>query len=275
MPPYRRARTLAARLFVASTLLVALPSYGVSQGTDPVGESRAELARAIRQVVEELHAARRERLRVDGQHAEELAVLERQVQRLEDELQSLEAVTRSQVEERAQLEKRIADENRAAASARAWVEVATDIARPIAQRARQRVDRAAGPQRLRRAGGFGNAARLLGQGDASQRVKGLRELFRAFGEEWLPARSVTLSNEPVLLSGGEQSKHAWVVGFGFVTRLFVSEDETMSGLWSNDPNDPWRLDVPDGTGRQIRDLLDIVRERQPPTISPAPVLISK
>jgi hypothetical protein len=239
-----------------------------------VDGSRAELARAIRQMVEELHAVRRERLRADGQHAEELAVLERQIQRLDDELQSLESVTRSQADERAQLEKRILDENRAAASARAWIDVAADVARPIAQRAHQRVDRAAGPQRFRRAGEFGNAARLLGQSDASQRVEGLRELFRAFGEEWLPARSVTLSNEPVSLSGGEQSKHAWVVGLGFVNRLFVSEDGAVSGLWSNDPNAPWRLDMPDGTGRQIRDLLDIVRERKPPSISPVPVLIS-
>jgi hypothetical protein len=151
------------------------------------------------------------------------------------------------------------------------INLVADAARPVARRASQTMRTSASDDAPRRQAEFDQAAAWLDDRDPPQRVKGVQAVCRLFGEEWTSARAVELENAPVLLENGSQMHQAWVIRFGNVAKVFVAEDGRAAGVWSHDAANPWRLDLPEPTRRQLDDLVAIVREQRPPAVVPVPV----
>ncbi len=234
---------------------------------------RAVLATQIRELVEQLQAVRRERLEADERHRAVLAQLDRQIGTLESQLESSERFVADQRQEIASLDASLAADEKSAADAKAWIDLVADRVAPFADRAKRRIERSATPDASVRVADMADALKLLRADDSQHRAEGASDALRLVGEDWQTARTVSVTNEPIVFDGGDRSQHAWVYRLGLASKAFVSEDGQTVGLWSGDPRSPWRLDLPEAERERIRDLFAVVREKQPPAVVAVPVLI--
>lgn len=259
-------------------LVGSFPAATVSaQPSNDQGGDRETVARQIRQVIEELQVVREESNRDSSAHRDRLGALRRQIETLRDQVERAEKSLAEERTEIADLETRISQHVATADQANSWIRGVVDAAKPVAMRVRQRIERGAGDQRLRRLTAVDDALSMLNEADDSVRqVAGLRTLFSLFGDEWTAARTVVLTNEALMLpdssaAGEERVVHAWVVTFGLAAKAFVSEDGKDVGIWSVTPGAHWQLALPAETQQHIRSLMEIVRESQPPALTPLPI----
>lgn len=267
-------RAALTQLSIVQLLALLGTATCLAQSPSAAEGHRAEIARAIRNTVEDLQTLRQTQRREEKGHQAQVERIQRQIELLRQELQPIEEAVESEQQEIAHLEGEIAKREKLAANARAWIGAAADKAKPVATAISRRVAQGVGEQKLRRLTEFTKTAELLSSQEPLQRVEGIREFLRVLGDEWLPARSVTLSNETVLTDGGTKLEHAWVVGFGLVAKAFVSEDGQRSGISSTDPESDWKLDLPGDSQQQVRELIEVVREQRPPAVTPLPVMTS-
>ena len=284
-----RACFLASSILPARGLLglvlVTVSTMGVAQearvvapesasATGESHEQRAALARQLRETIEQLQSVRERFRRADQQHQDRLGAIQRQIDVLHNQLQPAGKSLETTQQEIDRLEGEISQQQEVAANAQAWIDLAGKLAQPIAERARQRIAQGAGNQQSRRTAALDEVLRKLDEADPERKLEGVRSLVGLFGEEWLPARSVTLANETVRLDGGQRLEHAWVVELGLFAKAFVSEEGGLVGVWRGDAKDPWELDLPESTRGQVRDLLNIVRERKAPAVTTVPVYVA-
>jgi hypothetical protein len=242
-----------------------------SGGNQTNNEASPAVARKIRETVEALREARDRSRLASGRRRESVAALERQIARLQTELNGAERAVAAGRDRIAALEAKVAEQEDAATAARAWIELAAGAAKPLAEGALGRLGRGAGPAQSRRGASFRQAIADLVAGDPARRAAGFQAVCTAIGEEWQPARSIHLTTAPVLLEDGRRLEHARVLDIGIATRLFVSEDEDTVGLWAGEPTAPWRLELTPETRAQAREVIDVVRERRPPALATTPV----
>lgn len=248
--------------------LVALPA---ANSQEP-GSERIELARQIQDAVRQLQAIRQEQRRQADLHASRVARTERQVATLREQLDGVKQAVRTGKDELQRLNESLTKDRQSAQDARAWIDLLASAVRPAAAQVRTRVQSGAGDQADRRATALDDVLRLLDDTDPLRRMEGVRAFYRTLGDEWLPARSVTMSNRPIKLAGGDRMVNAWVVGLGLVTKIFVSEDESVVGVRTAG-SESWQTDLPLEVRQQILETMNVVREKRPPALTPVPVAI--
>ena len=264
----------AIRLTLPVLSLIAL-TISTLTADEPASNGKVEVARQIRQAIEQLQAVRQQQRRAGDQYRAKLERVQQQVDALAKQLSEREAHVKTERAEIAELKAKVAADHATAAAARAWVTAVARLAKPVAENMRLRIQGSAGPGREQRLTAMAETIRLLDASqDAGQQLEGLRAMLGQLGEQLLAASTVTLSNTPVSLEAGQRSEHAWVVGFGLATKVFVSEDERVVGIWSGDPDSPWKLDLPEETRSQLIQLVRVVREKRPPAVVPLPVLLA-
>lgn len=256
---------LAVSLSAAS--LSAQPAADAQAKGKPVSE-QAALALEIRQLVDELQSVRRDTSSADKKHRDDLARAQRQIDTLANQLGPAEEAVKDQRGQIETLEKKIAVDKQLAATNRAWIARLARSAAPIVDAAEKRSQSYAAEETAARALAFAETAKLIRDEASGRQASGVKELTRLFSDEWLPARSVGLSNQQVVLDSGARSHHAWVYRLGLVSKVFVAEDGEPIGIWTGAETPSWKLDVPAETQAQIRRLMDVAREQQAPAVLP-------
>ncbi|MDA1012982.1 MAG: DUF3450 family protein [Planctomycetota bacterium] len=252
-------------------MLIASSVYGQESTPEKESDAKSRIARQIREVVEHSEAARKQRQLDRENHLERVRLLERQITRLKADQVSLDAAVQQQEREIEQLTRQSESDRAAVRAARAWIADVVAIVRPLASRFTQRIEHGVGPHQQRRMAAMQTVVGLLRDDAAEQTVEGVRRFFEVIGEEWLSARSVTLANEPVVLAEGREARHSWIVGFGFVSQLFASEDGRVVGWRQHGDASQWKTELDHENRRRVANVVDIVREKQPPTLVPVPL----
>jgi hypothetical protein len=267
---------------VVTIAVFIVPLLAVSLSAQPAAEARAKskpmseqaaLALDIRQLVDELQAVRREASSAEKQHHDALARTQRQIDTLANQLGPAEEAVKDQRGQIETLEKKIAADKQAAATNRAWIARLARSAAPIVDAAQTRSQSYAAEESARRALAFAETAKLIRDEASGRQASGVKELTRLFSDEWLPARTVGLTNQQVILDSGARSHHAWVYRLGLVSKVFVAEGGEPIGVWTGETKSPWKLDVPVETQAEISRLMDVAREQQAPAIVPIPIQI--
>lgn len=254
-------------------MLVAA-SFCRAQSSNTDEHQRAEIARQIRQAVEDLQSLRQSHRRADEDHRSQVDRLQRQIELLQQEVDPVEMAASTEQQTIKRLQAEILRQEKLVKNAKAWINQAADKLKPVAVKVSRRVGAGVDEQKLRRLAEFHKAVELLGSKEPLARVDGIAEFLRVLGDEWIPARSITLGNDTVFADGKQTQEHAWVVGFGLVAKVFVSEDGELTGISSGDTETDWNLDLPENVQQQIRDLVGVVREQRPPAVTPLPVMNS-
>lgn len=269
MPP-----RLITQLVTALQLTLFTASSVLAQSSNDDALQRAEIARQIRQTVDELHSLRQEHRRSDDEHRSQIGRVQRQIELLQQELDPVETAAKTEQQTIIRLESQIQNQEKLAANAKAWINQAADNLKPLAVNVTRRVGAGVSEQKLRRLAEFSKAVELLGSEEPLARVDGIAEFLRVLGDEWLPSRSVTLSSDTVLVYSEQRQEHAWVVGVGLVAKVFVSEDGKLTGISLGGTGTDWELDLSEDVQQQVRDLIGVVREQRPPTVTSLPVMTS-
>lgn len=278
---------VANRAAVCAAIALAIISLVVrpALGDEPpaVAGDAARIAVQIHELVEQLQSVRGERRDADERLRDAIARTDRQIETLQAQVAESERAVAEQREQIAALDAAVAADKHTSAAAGAWIAGVADRIAPVADRARRRIERSAAGDAAARASDLSDALTLLGDGDdgdgdgdnnggdPQRRGEGAGDVLRILGEGWLAARTVSVTNEPIVLDAGQRSQHAWVYRLGLVSKAFVSEDGQTVGLWSGEPSSPWRVDLTEQQREQVRALFEIVRERQPPAVVPAPI----
>lgn len=253
------------------TILTSSTVGGQEPDSAAASADKSRIVKQIREIIERSAKARKQRQLDRESHLERVKLLERQIARLKADKISVDAKLEQQRREISTLSRQTETNQAAITAARAWITVVIAKARPVAVRASQRIQNGLGPRQQSRLSAMQSAVGLMIDDNPQQAADGLRRFFTAISEEWLPARSVTLANQPVVLAAGREARHSWIVGFGFVSRFFVSEDGMTTG-WRIHGNKPsWHTELDDESRQQVLDIVEIARERQPPRIVPIPL----
>jgi hypothetical protein len=232
---------------------------------------RAAAAVEIRQLVDELQAVRRAQSVAEKQHQEDLARIRRQTETLDGQLGPAEEAVKDQREQIARLEQEVAANEAATNANRAWIARLAKPAVEVAARAEQRSLTSAADEPSSRSAAFAATAKMLADESPSRRADGLKDLLRFYSDDWQPARTVGLSNQQVILDGGQRSYHAWVYRLGLVSKSFVAEGGNPMGLWTGQADTPWTLDLSAEAKERIVLLIDVAREQKAPMILSVPV----
>jgi hypothetical protein len=238
----------------------------------PVSE-QAALALEIRQLVDELQSVRRDASSEDKKHQDGVARVRRQIDTLTNQLGPAEEAAKDQRAQIEKLEKSIADDRQKAVDTRSWIAQLAIKAGPAADAAAERSKHYAAEDPAGRTLAFAETAKLIRDEESARQASGIKELTRLYSDEWLPARTVGLANQQVILDDGARSHHAWVYRLGLVSKVFVAEGGAPVGVWQGNPQSPWKLDVSEETRQQIHELMDVAREQQAPAIVAVPIEI--
>jgi hypothetical protein len=272
-----KAISLSARnvgLALSFGAIALLASFAVADDPPaggPMSESAA-LAVEIRQLVEELQTIRSERSAVANRHREAVARVDRQIETLQDQLGPAEESIADQRAQLSDLQTSLARDKETIRASHAWAERIATAAVPIAESAARRSAPHSPDSLAGTSGAFAHVSRRLAE-KSHDRAASVAELCRLFGEQWLPARSVSFSSEQVKLDAGKRAVHAWVYRVGLASAAFASEDGKIVGVSSGDAAQ-WSVDLPDSAKDQIRQLIDVAREQKPPAILRVPVRAS-
>ena len=177
--------------------------------SEPEDQSqRAVLALEVRSLVAQLQAVRAEQRRANLQHRDELEQIGRQIEVLDRDAQALDEQLTSQRKEIAELNNKIAEQTTALEESRTWIGRTAELIHPLAEQALERIKHDAGEQHGQRLADMQQVVRLLADADPLRQAAGVRDYLQAMGDQWLPARNVTLANEPVLVDQGNRQAHA-------------------------------------------------------------------
>lgn len=265
-------RKLFSQLIAVSVLTTTAASPCWSQSAE-TADDRDEVARQIKQAVETLQSAREARRIAAAAHQADAQALQRQLEVLQAQVAPLETKVAAQESEIAELKSARQSFQKRFAAARGWIELVADSLKPTATRVITRVRDGVDMNRTKRTVEFSAATELLESNTAVTRSDGVRQFLRLLGEEWQPARSVTLESQAVLTDSGTKMTHAWVVGFGLVAKAFVSEDESTVGVSVPGNSSNWKLDLAAEVKQRVQTLLGVVREKLPPAIASIPVVV--
>lgn len=256
--------------FVTATLS-AQEQPPAAAAPEPPEVKPADVAMKIRDAVEKLQKLRETRRSNESQHLDEIAVVDRHIDALRRDLESVERGLNTERQEIAALEGKIAEQKKLAETARAWIEWSAKSSAATVEKAVARVEKSAGPKQGQRTAEFRKSIALLQRTDSKSQVEGIQTYTATLGDEWLPARSTILSNESIMLDGDKQMEFAWMFNIGLATKMFVSEDKKSVGLWAGGSEGAWRTDLPAGVRRQTQQVLAVAREELPSAITPIPV----
>lgn len=259
---------------ICALLLLALS--GASPGQEALSaeadaKEAAAIALEIRATLQELHDVRRRFRLASEQHRDALELVQRQISRLQEDLQLVQKSTQEQRHQIELLKQSIAEQDERTATAQAWIDLAVATAKPVAERTVDRIQLGFNTQGNRRASEIRQAVAGLDSADPARRVECFQRICSEIGNEWLPARQVHLANQTIPVDNGNRLEHAWLLGIGSATALFVSENESTIGLWTGSPASPWLLQLEPSVSQQARHTLDTVRERQAPSLTAVPI----
>jgi hypothetical protein len=260
---------------------VGVPASVVSADDPPAAKTEsAKLAIEIRQLVEELQTIRGEQSALATRHREQVDRIDRQVQLLTDQFAAAEEAVTDERTQIAALEKSLSADRETIRLSNAWVDKIATAAVPVAESAAQRSSSSSTDALSSAELAFAGIGKRLSDQTSKERAASVGELCRLFGEQWLPARSVSLASEQVALDGGKRAVHAWVYRVGLASAAFASEDGNTVGATSGNPGlnnagldnaGYWSVQLPDAAQAQIRQLIDVAREQKPPAILLVPI----
>ncbi len=265
-------RASKSRLVITVLLLsmcLVLPAFG-QEGPN----EKKQLARRIRETVEEAHAVRLERLRLREQHQAEIAEVERHIERLKDDIEKTNTTLQEERKLVGDLEATIEKDTKIKQVTELVIARAAKIFLPAAERVKKRVDTGITYRRKERQEQIARIIEGIGNPDPQVQADSLNDYLSFLAEELRLANSVNLWNEPVLLDDGKRQKHAYQIRLGLVNHFFISEDGKTIGLAAKEADREWNLNLDDARQQQLRAVLDILQERRPPRVISVPCAIS-
>ncbi len=262
----------ATALVLCLVFCVAPPAFGQENQDEPDGGK--QLAHKIHETVEAIHAVRLERLRLQEQHESNVGEIERQIERLRDDLEKTDAAVREEAEKLHAVKAQVEQDKRAKRAAELLVSQVAASVLDAAGRMAKRVSAGIPYRKPQRQEQIGRVVEELGDSDLLVQADALTDYFSFCAEELRLAGSVHLWNEPVLLDGGKRQTHTYQVRLGLVNQFFVSEDGETVGLAARRTDREWDLQVDRSRRRQLRVILDVLQQRRPPEIVPVPCAAS-
>lgn len=264
-------RSPARGILLALTLLAAIALPAGAQQTDAPQADRAALARQIRQTLRQLQQLREERRRLQQQHADRAASLDGRIAELEHQVSEIRNEVDRAQQRVNQLEQAIGKARQQRDRLEQSIETATEAVTAEAESVRQRIERGIPMDRADRAGEAASVAQRAAGEEVQEQTGAVEDYFSLMGQELRRAGSRNRWNEPVHLDGGQRREHAYQVRLGLMSQMFVSEDGSLIGLAANSSQRSWRTELDRSLERSIRAAVDMMRERQPPQLSPVPV----
>lgn len=263
---------LACLLLPLMSLLSA-PSAR-AQPADAPPDSRQEVAQQVRQLVQQVQSVRDDRRRAQRAHRDRLATLERQIERLEGELNRLDQPLAEQARA---IERETAARDRAREQQARLDQLLGQVRRasePIVRQMRERVDRGIAFERDQRGRGIDRAAKQLAADQPAAWADAWQAVFGFATDELEAGRTIDLINQPIHLDAGRRREHAWVLRLGLAGALFVTEDESLVGEAATPSSpEPWRTTLPPRTRAAAVRAVRIRRDSAAPALVDLPYLI--
>ncbi|MEM9382972.1 MAG: DUF3450 family protein, partial [Planctomycetota bacterium] len=188
----------------------------------------------------------------EREHASDLARLDAQTEGLRADLEALEVDGREVARELTALDAEISIARGRSERARAWIQ-------------RSRASIAALAETVT------GSASLPTDGEPRSYVDRADALLDRAGDAVAAARRIELSNESILLDGGDRRVHAWILRVGAVGSLFLSEDGEDAGLRGPGAREGWRTDLEDAERAAVRAAVAVARGRRRPALAPVPL----
>jgi hypothetical protein len=248
---------------VAIALLCMTSRYGLA-----AGKQSDELAIAIRQQIEALHKVRARRLTAHQSHRDDLARVDRQIERLGEDKESVREVVAAHQKSVLSLQQSAKNRDRERMAAEQLIADMADKALPIVQQTLKRVDVGIPFQRGDRLIRIKDIIKGLKESSGISKGEALVDFFKLAGEELRHARAIEFWNAPLQI--GQQKLHAYVVRLGLVNQIFVSEDGQQVGIFGAEERGSWRRDLTEGERAQLLSALKILQGRRPPELLALP-----
>lgn len=254
--------------------VLALAAHAAFSEARQAEDSVSELARRIQDRVEKVQAIRERQRRLRESHADAADEATRQIERLRAQLSEANRDGAERQRELSSLEKRLADADEIVTSIRTGVAMLRDPARSTVASVEQRINGGIPRSPNRRLEALRSARTPLDGEAAEDVIHGIRAFAGWLGEEWKDAKTISLSNEPIELEGGERQRHVWMLRLGLASAAWISEDGSSGGIWSGDATNPWRVDLSSEELEDLCELFGIVRGHRPPAVVPVPCRIA-
>ncbi|QNN20723.1 DUF3450 domain-containing protein [Planctomycetales bacterium ZRK34] len=230
---------------------------------------RDELAKQVHEKLEALAAMRAERRRAQQLHDEQVAELDRQITRLDADMQqAAESLEREQAAQTEQ-QNRLEFASRRVESARQWVQQFNTLAEPLMRHVADRIQHGIAYDRQARLGPVQQAVDELADASASPRqASTITTALQRVADDLIAAQRIELANQAIMLDNPTRRVDVWRLRLGLAGELFISEDGQMRGLGSGRI---WRTSLSPATAEQIDDVFSIVQEKQPPQLIGVPL----
>lgn len=277
MPMWRRGGSFK-RVMLPAFALAAL-TVALCAGVWPCSIGAAEpsardtLARGIQDAVEQVHAVRAERLRLERDREERTKQLDAQIRRLRENLADVERVAAERQLALDASETQAAPHRAMAASASRRLADSVRAAARGAERMRARVAAGIAFRREERLAALDALLQRLRGADAPDAARAAEAWLDFAAGELRLARTLELVHEPVLYAGGERRAHAALARIGLVASFFVSEERTVSA-WSGLGTSDWIVVPEDAERERLAQALDVMERRRAPQWTPLPVHVA-
>jgi len=253
------------------TMLTVLATCALAHA-QPTGDSdRDALARQLHQKIEALQNARADRRRAEQVHAQQVESMQRQIDRLKEDLETVETARQASQDELDEVRARHESIRRSIEASRQWLTQAAKQTRPIVDAFSQRIDAGIPFEKQTRADKFAEAQGGLSSDDSARQAEALAGAYQAMGDELAVGRRIELANTPIFLDGGRQRVHAWRLRLGLAGELFIAEDGQTVGLSSPDADTAWNTNLDDAVKRAVDHVFKIAREKRPPAMIGVPL----
>lgn len=254
---------------VLAALLICL-HIGVPAPGQKALDAKRALARKIHETIERIHTRRAERLRLREQHQAHTGEVERQIERMKDEIERTGAVLREERKRVEELGARLEAARKIKRKGERLLSKAVEVAMPSVEKMTGRVSSGIPCRRKERREQIERIMAGLRSSVLREQADALVDYSTFHAEELRLANSIDLWNEPVLLDGGKREVHAYQIRLGLVNQFFVSEDGRTIGLAVGEVGREWDLKPDPVQCRQIRTALEILQERRPPGVFSVP-----
>lgn len=250
---------------VSITLVLCLAT-GVARA-----DEAADVARRIEQAVRELHALREQRAAAAERHRDATAELDRQIDRLQQDVDRVrERVVKARDEVRT-LERHKTDTQVATAAIKSRIDRVAGAVEPAATSVDGRITAGIPFERDTRSARAKEATTGLGAEDRALRARAVAGYFTLIADELKYGNTVALWNDEVLLDGGARKLNAYHIRLGLVTQAFVSEDRTTVGLYDRAAADGWNTSLDAPQRQSVIDALEIMQAQRPPRLIAVPM----
>jgi DNA repair exonuclease SbcCD ATPase subunit len=268
-----RAQRRRLPLLVALSL-IAGPA--LAQSPNAQTPSRDELARRISEKVRQLQQLRQQRHLARQSHQQKQSALEQQTARLRRDLKQVQADLDEQQATVAERQRALDEARRERDRAIALIDAARDRAAPVAEAMQQRVAAGVPWQKEMRAEKLGAIEKQLQAEDPIARAEAVMELMGFAGRELERARTIELTNRPVMLEANQRRTHAYVLRLGLAGAGFVSEDQQTLGLATleDGAQHRWQRELSKTQQRHLKAAIATLRKNRPPELIPVPLRAS-